>query len=317
VRVTPLPPLRQSPLAAVVLGSVIIAWSAIFVRLADVSSTTAALYRCAYAVPPLALLAWLRLRGGQQSWLTRRQGGWAALAGLCFGADLVLWHVSIASVGAGLATVLGNTQVLIVPLVAWLAWGERPHARQLMALPVLAGGIVLIAGVVGGASFGNDPLLGAITGVLTGVAYAGFLLCLRAGRVGEESPVAALAIATAVAAAVSGLAGLVSGTLEPLPTWPAHGWLLLLAVSCQVVAWLLIATSLVRIRAAQVSIVLLIQPVTALLLGVLVLAEDPSAWQWFGALVALGGILVGARAPSDARSVGRAPRAVSVGGRSD
>ncbi|MCW2960124.1 MAG: family transporter [Thermoleophilia bacterium] len=292
---------HPTPLVAVVLGSGIIAWSAIFVRLADVSVTTAALYRCAYAVPPLLLLTLLRLRGGQQSRLTRRQWFWASLAGASFGADLVLWHVSIDSVGAGLATVLGNTQVLIVPLVAWIAWGERPHVRQLAALPILTGGIVLIAGVVGGASFGDAPLLGAVTGVLTGVAYAGFLLCLRAGRVGGESPVAALAIATTVAAIVSGLAGLVSGDLEPIPSWPAHGWLILLALSCQVLAWLLIATSLVRIRAAQVSITLLIQPVTALFLGVLVLAEDPSAWQWTGAAIALVGILIGARtAPSPA-----------------
>lgn len=293
---------RPSPLAAVVVGSVTIAWSGIFVALADVAPTTAALYRCAYAVPPLAALAWLRLRRGSQSQLTRQQRWWAVLAGLCFGADLVLWHVSIGDVGAGLATVLGNTQVLIVPLVAWLAWSERPNRRQVAALPVLLIGIVLIAGVLGAESFGEHPVRGAITGVLTGVAYSGFMLCLRAGRVGDgEAPVSALAIASAVAGLFAAVVGVLTGGIEFVPMWPAHGWLLLLALSCQVFAWLLIATSLMRVAAARVSIVLLIQPATALLLGVLVLREDPSGWQWLGALLVLGGIVWGARTPLSGR----------------
>jgi drug/metabolite transporter (DMT)-like permease len=39
-------------------GATCIAFSAILVRLADVPPSTAAFYRCAYALPPLALLVW-------------------------------------------------------------------------------------------------------------------------------------------------------------------------------------------------------------------------------------------------------------------
>ena len=43
---------------------------------------------------------------------------------LFFAIDLILWHHSIGDVGAGLATVLANVQVVLVPLVAWavLIW---------------------------------------------------------------------------------------------------------------------------------------------------------------------------------------------------
>ena len=40
----------------------------------------------------------------------------ALLAGMFFAADLIFWHQAIADVGAGLATVLGNLQVVIVPV---------------------------------------------------------------------------------------------------------------------------------------------------------------------------------------------------------
>ncbi|MCB0877666.1 MAG: DMT family transporter [Thermoleophilia bacterium] len=276
-------------------------------RLADLPATTSAFLRCAYAMPLLVLLAWWQLRAGRAARLDRRRAGWAAVAGLSFGADLVFWHISIGSIGAGLATVLGNTQVVLFPLGAWIVWRERPAARQVAVLPLLVVGIVLIAGVVGGVAYGSDPVLGAITGVLTGVAYSGYLLGLRAGAPADGSlPVQTLTIATFMAGLVAATCAIAAGTFDPAPSWPAHGWMLLLAWSCQVLAWLLIAGSLSRVAAARVSILLLVQPVTALLLGVLVLGEAPSTAQWTGAALVLVGVVIGARAPRPIRRTRRA-----------
>ena len=46
------------PRALAVAGALTIAFSAILVKLADVSPSTAAIFRCLYAVPVLAWLAW-------------------------------------------------------------------------------------------------------------------------------------------------------------------------------------------------------------------------------------------------------------------
>jgi len=60
------------PVLAGVLGAFVIAFSGILVRLADVSPSTAAFFRCAYALPVLALLAWVeRRRYGTRSWRNR------------------------------------------------------------------------------------------------------------------------------------------------------------------------------------------------------------------------------------------------------
>ena len=61
----------------------------------------------------------------------------------------MFWHHAIEAVGAGLATVLGNLQVIIVGFFAWLLLGERPSRATLLALPVVLAGVVLISGVVG------------------------------------------------------------------------------------------------------------------------------------------------------------------------
>ena len=115
----------RRPLAFAAAGALVIAFSAILVALAEVSPSTAAVFRCAYALPLLGLLAWLEdRRYGARPARERRI---ALLAGLFFAADLIFWHHSIGAVGAGLATVLANVQVVLVGLLAWVVLGERPR----------------------------------------------------------------------------------------------------------------------------------------------------------------------------------------------
>src|SRR5205807_3860919 len=111
----------------------------------------------------------------------RRSIAFAWVAGAFFAADLILWHNAIEQVGAGLATVLGNTQVVLVGLLAWALLGERPHRSSLAAIPIVGFGVVLISGAFERGAYGSNPRLGAVYGVLTGIAYSGFLLALREG----------------------------------------------------------------------------------------------------------------------------------------
>ncbi len=276
------------PVPLVVAGAVCIAFSGILVRLADVPPSTAAFYRCAYALPPLAALAlWERRRFGARSARDRRL---AWLAGIFFAADLVLWHHAIAAVGAGLATVLGNVQVVLVPLAAWLALGERAPGRVLAAVPVALGGVVLISGVVGAGTYGEDPVLGVVFGLATAAAYTGFLLVLRAGSADARRSSGALFHATAASALATLPAGWALGELELEPVWPAHGWLVTLALSSQVLGWLLIAAALPRAQAAVTSVVLTLQPVMAVVLAMLLIAEEPSTVQLAGIAVVIAAI---------------------------
>jgi drug/metabolite transporter (DMT)-like permease len=48
-------------------------------------------------------------------------------------------------VGAGLATVLGNLQVVVVPFVAWAVLGEDPTALQLAGVACILAGLVSVA----------------------------------------------------------------------------------------------------------------------------------------------------------------------------
>jgi drug/metabolite transporter (DMT)-like permease len=273
-----------------VLGALVIAFSAILVRLAEVSPSTAAFFRCAYALPVLAVLAWLETRRYGARTLRERLPLWGA--GVMFAADLTFWHHSIEAVGAGLATVLGNIQVLLVGLFAWAALGERPDNRSLAAIPVVFLGVVLISGVIGSGAYGDDPLLGVIFGVLTAISYALFILILRQGNADDRRPAGPLFDATLSGAVFSAIGGIVVGDIEWVPGLESQAWLVLLALSSQVLGWLLISVSLPRLPAVLTSILLMLQPVSTVFLGAVLLSEAPSAVQLLGVAIVIAGVAV-------------------------
>lgn len=285
--------LGRSPVPTAVAGAMVIAFSAILVELADVSPETAAVFRCAYAVPfllPLALLE--QRRFGARSGRDRLLG---VAAGAFFAADLILWHHAIANVGAGLATVLGNLQVVLVAFLAWGVLGERPSNRMAVAVPVVLAGAVLISGVLEAGAFGENPGLGTIFGICTSCAYAGYILILRVTNANPRRPAGPLLDATAAAAVIAALVGSSYGAVDFAPGWPAQGWLVLLAVSSQVIGWLLISVSMPRLPTALTSLLLLIQPVASVALAAVILGERPSAEQILGVAVILAGVVFATR----------------------
>lgn len=278
------------PIVTAALGAACIASSGVLVRLASSSPVTVAFYRCLYALPLLGLVTYLETR--RFGPLPQRTRNLAWVAGVFFATDLVFWHHAIDAVGAGLATVLGNLQVVIVGFAAWLLLGERPRRELFWAIPVVLTGVVLISGVVGEDAYGDSPALGVLYGALTSLAYAAFILVLREGSRDLRRIGGPLFHATLVSALAAAAYAPFAGDAQWAPRWPEHGWLLALALSSQVAGWLLISRSLPRLPAAVTSIVLLLQPVGAMAIAAVALGEDPALVQLAGAALILAGVVV-------------------------
>ena len=137
--------LYDRPVGAALAGALAISFSGILFRAAQVSPSTGAMYRCLLALPVLWPLS--RLEDRKYGPRPLRQHALAWLAGVLFALDLIAWHYGIEQVGAGLATVLGNLQVVFVGLLAWAILGERPSNRSLAAIPVALFGVLLISGI--------------------------------------------------------------------------------------------------------------------------------------------------------------------------
>ena len=292
------------PVLLATLGAACISASAVLIKLAGTGTATAAFYRCLLALPLLAVLAALEQHKRGPRPLRSRLG--AMLAGVFLAIDLVLWNHTIADVGPGIATVLGNLQVVFVAAAAWLLFRERPARRFFVALPVVLAGVVLVSGLADHAH-GVHSLAGVEYGLGTSVAYAAFLLILRQTSAATPHVAGPLAEVTLGAAAGAAALGLVFGGWQLNIGWHTFGWLLLLALTSQTAGWLLITSSLPRLPAALSSLLLLLQPAASILLAAVVLSERPSPLQLAGAVLVCTGVLAASRA---------APRPTSTASRS-
>jgi drug/metabolite transporter (DMT)-like permease len=305
VNVNPLVAVTARPRLAAVLGALAIALSGIFYRWSDVSPSTGVFFRCLYGLPILLLVA--RSEWGSLGPMSRRTMALCVVAGVCFALDLVTFHYAVDVIGAGLATLMGNLQVVLVALIAWLVFGERPRREVLVALPVMLVGVVLISGVVGQGAYGANPVLGVEIGIVTAIGYAGYLLVIRRAAP-DHRPAGPVAIATAVTALCAAAFGLAVGDIDPVPALPSHAYLLALGILSQSIGYLVIQASLPKLPAVITSALLLVQPVTTVLLGAILLRELPSPFQLAGVAFVIFGIALATGALRRLRAVlARAP----------
>jgi drug/metabolite transporter (DMT)-like permease len=278
---------QPRPLLAALAGAVIISFSAITFQLSGVSASTGTFFRMFYALIALVIMSRLSKHPKVRS---RREQLIAYAAGLFLAADVWLWQTAIGHIGTGLATLIANSQVVIVPLVTWALLSERPSNRAFVSMPVVMGGLVLITGLGGDDAFGSDPVLGVVLAVGAAFFYSGFLMLYRRSNT-SLGPVTRVLRDVVIGASVGALAGgLVSGDLDLVPAWPSHGWLLLLALGAQVGGWILIGYALPRLPAAHTSFAILLQPSLTLVWGAIIFTERPSLVQWTGVAIVLAGI---------------------------
>lgn len=274
-------------LLAALAGALAISFSAILYALAGVTPITGAFYRTFYALPVLFVIWWLRRHEDHRSVNKRLI---ALGAGVVLGLDIVVWHIAIEYIGAGLSTLIANSQVVVVAIAAWFLLGEKPSRQVTIAIPVVLFGVALVSGLGRGDAFGSNPLLGTLLALLSALFYAAFIIGFRISNEERAPSAGPLLEATAGAALAALVAGGLSGGIDFVPTWPAHGWLLALALSSQVLGWLLIGYALPRLPTVETATIILMQPVLTMIWATIIFDESPSNIQLIGAAMVLGGV---------------------------
>ena len=154
-------------------GAVAISFSPVLYVYSDTNPSTGAFFRMLYALPALALLAYLVRKSDTRSSRTR----WTAFgAGLILAPDMLSYHSSMIFIGIGIATLIGNSQVIIVTLASWKLFGEKPNQAILVSLPIVIIGLALISGIADTDPYGEDPVKGVVFGTMAAFFYSSFLI---------------------------------------------------------------------------------------------------------------------------------------------
>jgi drug/metabolite transporter (DMT)-like permease len=252
-----------------------------------------------YALGGLALLGWIRLRGGRLPVPGRRD--WPALVGLVATGMLgfnacVLYAQRYAEPGF-VAAVLGASP-LVLALVAPLLAGRRP------AVPAVVGAVAVVVGVVvlsGGGSWRGPGLVLALLTMAGEVSFTLF-------AVGVVRRLGGLAVATwccLLAAVAGGVLGTVFGGWQ-VPSVREGVALVVLGVVLTAVAFGLWYFAVAQLGADRAGVLIGLMPVAGLVASVALGAQELTAVAVLGAVAVASGCVIGLRGRSGA-SV-RAPR---------
>lgn len=272
-------PVGGWPLAALLLGSALLAFGPLLVRLSDTGPIASAFWRMALAAPVLLAIAWARRNPGTRLPAHRLPLGVAALAGAFFAADLAVWHLGIVRTSMANATLFANTTAFMLAGWAILVRGERPSQTRLRALLLALAGAALLMGA--SARLSPASLAGDLLSLAAAAFYTGYLLSVI--RLRDRFPTATV---LGLSTAASALFLLPAALLEPDRFWPID-WrpVVALAVSSQLAGQGLMVFASGRLPAFVVGVGLLVQPLVSAITGWLVFGETLGPVALTGALM--------------------------------
>lgn len=261
-----------------------------------------------HAAPELVLLARMALTtavlGGVaamtgQAWPAPRRLGLHLVAGaLLNGAYLCLsWWAVARGMPAGVMSLLGASQPLIVAVLSFLLLRERLPVQGWSGLVIGMAGVALVLTPLLGRALGHPlPLAVAAAAIASIIAMALGTLVQRSGLAKDGMAVSA-AIQNAGGTAVALLSTLAVGDYRwdnSLPLWAGLGWsvLLLSAGALSLLVWMTR-----RQGATRVSLLLLLVPPIAAVEAAALFGERLTPLQLVGFAMALGGVVWARQGP--------------------
>ena len=275
------------------LGAACIGFAPIFVKLIDMEPSPLGFYRCFMAFIFLSLYIVITTRFKAWRW-SKEIYKLVFFAGALFALDLFVWHRSVIYAGAGLGTILGNTQVFYVALIGVVFYREKITALFVFSVLLAFLGIYLLVAYRVSEIENPHYAMGVAYGLFTGIVYASYILVIRKIEgLSDKAPTEqVLAGVSAVCAFFLFIVSYFEGTLR----WPVGlewGWLVALSLVAQVMGWLLITKTLPKTPASRAGLILNAQPVVAVIAGNLILHEKLNFTQVIGAVITLIAIYVG------------------------
>jgi len=264
-------------------GILCISWSAILVKIANISGFGSGFYRM--LIGTIAIIPiWLYFKKP----ITDRRGvRIAVICGVLFACDIALWNSSIMLSKATISTLLANLAPVWVGIGALLFMKEKPSGIFWIGTVVSMIGVTIIIGfnqvMQANLNFGN------VLAIIASMFYGAYLITVRKGRSSLDT-FSFTSISMVTSSLVLGLICLFTST--PLWGFSTTTWLALgtLGLVPQLLGWLAINQALGYIKPTAASVSMLSQTAFTAIFSVLVLGEILTFHEIGGAVVVLGGI---------------------------
>ncbi len=275
----------------VTVGSIIISFSPVFVKISDVEPTMAGFYRTLFGGIALVIVVLFKKKRFR---LNALQFKLAFASAFFFSLGLSFWHRSIHAIGPGISTILANFQVFFVALIALLFLKERISLRVAISIFIAMAGVCLL---VGFDRIGADVdfRIGAVFGFSAAFVYACFLMAIRKlqSNLPLSNQLVNFTFVSLFCAMIMGMEGWLQGETFIIPNVQNLFLMIVYGVICQALGWILISFGLPHVAASRAGLILLLQPTGAFIWDVLFFNRATSLIEFFGACIVLGAIYLG------------------------
>jgi len=284
----------QSASLGLIIGCIIFGLGSLIVAHVEVGGYAMAFWRLAISGVVFTLLARWK---SQPTPASRKALIYALLSGAFLGFDLALWHESIYAVGPGISTLLNSLQIFFLAAFGYFIFKERQTIFQLISLVIALVGVTFIASP----EFANNThaARGFITGIISGAMLASSMTFIRMTHDAAPTPIFVLMQRISIGGSIAMLIPMLmldQGNILP-NTLNEVGWILIYGTVMQCLAWGLIAYSIPKLSLALTGLLLLSEPVAALLIDYLWLYKPINTLQWLGAGLTMFAIYLGSLKP--------------------
>ena len=218
---------------------------------------------------------------------------WTIASGVFLAFDLAFWHESIYAVGPGISTLLNSLQIFFLAFIGWLFFQEQQSKLQLASLLIATIGVILIASPE--LQNNIEASYGIFIGLLSGACLAASMASIRqAHRIEPISIFPLMWLISISGASALILPALIFNADSLYPTTLTDiGLILIYGVVMQCIAWGMIAYTIPLLSLGLTGLLLLSEPVAALVIDAFLLHKPINAWQWLGAFITLIAIYLG------------------------
>lgn len=230
----------------------------------------------------------------------RRHWGFLLLYGFVLSIFNSLWTVAVALDGAAVATVLAYSSPAFTAIVSWRLFGERLDWIKIVAVLMSIVGCAFVSGAYDAGAWQVNPL-GIVTGLLAGVAFAGYSVMGKAAARRDLYPWTTLLYIFAIAAmlllAYNTVPGFLPGVKPPSLMWLGTSWagwglIVALALGPTIGGYGLYTVSLTYLPASVANLIATLEPSMTAVLAYLFLRETLTGPQLFGSGLIIVGVIV-------------------------
>lgn len=282
----------------VALGAIIIAFSPILTKAVNLPPTMIGFYRFFFGSISLGLIYLFSKRENNPQGF-KQALPYYFISGCVFSLDLWFWHRSIINIGAGIATLLANSQTFYLIIIGRIIFKDKFGKLFIpaMLLAIIGMGMVSISQM--NLSTNEKTIEGIIFGLLTGISYAIVTISLKkASSFNPTGKIVGILTITIIATMTSLITVLLEENFQ-IGRNEDLFYMFIYGAIVHSLGWYLISNSINKIPIGLTSLLLLLQPLLATLMGAFIYQEALSSYQKLGLVLSLIGIYLASVSKSE------------------